>query len=259
MIETASSVTCPRCARTFQIRATGLDQLARCTCTHIFEVSSQRPSTCPRHPGAPATRTCGACAQPMCSLCTLPQADGSVLCHPCAPASSGVRPPIVAAAAAAPAAAAAAGTAACPQHAGVAAHGHCDRCGTGYCATCEFLFPGEIALCPRCAATSDTSISGGRKVLFGVSLALAGWGALAFVGLFFLAATLGIESDNDAEALGALMAGIGLVPVVIGAALGLSAIEKRLYNPVWLWIPTALNALVLLGWVLLTALGAAVG
>src|SRR5690349_18101775 len=63
----------------------------------------------------------------------------------------------------------------------------CHNCRAPICATCDFSFPGDIHLCPNCAANPNPQISPKRKRLIGWSIALAGVSVMGLIGLLVAA------------------------------------------------------------------------
>ena len=49
------------------------------------------------------------------------------------------------------------------------------------------------------------------------------------------------------------------VPAIVGVGLGLGAIERRLRNPLWVWVPVVWNGLLLSLFLLLSVVGAFMG
>ncbi len=111
----------------------------------------------------------------------------------------------------------------------------CARCATWSCATCDFAFPGDIHLCPRCATEPPATLSPRRKQLVIWSYVLAGFATLV-LGLL-MAGALGRPGDGhtDAQALGLVYSVFIFLPALVGLGLSFSARERRLPNPPVLW------------------------
>ncbi len=89
------------------------------------------------------------------------------------------------------------------------------------------------------------------------------WGAFGFailatIGMAVLmsGALAGMAEDKVGEqVLGLLLTLFVLVPSVVGMGMGLSAIDRRLSNPISLWIATIWNIILLCAFVLLCIIG----
>jgi len=145
----------------------------------------------------------------------------------------------------------------CVQHPHLAATRQCQACGGFMCDTCDFVLPGEIHLCPSCATKPQTELSSKRKSQRAWSYGLAVFATfglmLIFSGIFAQAAS----SEQGEEAVGVLFMFMVLVPAIIGMSLGLGAIDRRLTNPISLWIPTVWNGLMVALFLLLCLIGLA--
>lgn len=143
----------------------------------------------------------------------------------------------------------------CVQHPHIHATGQCKSCGAFICDTCAFDLPGGIKLCPTCATSPKTTLSPKRKKALVSSFVLAAWCTIVMVatmaGLFKQLIT-----DKDAEqAFGMLLFIIVLIPSIIGTALGVSSMERRMNNTMAMWIATIWNGIFLVGFVLLIIIG----
>ena len=187
----------------------------------------------------------------MCQTCTFEGFDGSKLCADCTtrrglaitpraapPIPQGIN---------------------CVQHPSVAATRQCKLCGAFMCTTCDFELPGNLHVCPSCATAPRTALSPRRKKLM--------WGAFGFaifatIGMAVLmsGALAGMAEDKVGEqALGILFSLFVLVPAVVGMGMGLSAIDRRLSNPISLWIATIWNITLVGAFVLLCIVGVFMG
>jgi len=63
------------------------------------------------------------------------------------------------------------------------------------------------------------------------------------------------KTKGDENAFGLLFSGMVLVPALVGMGMGFSAIDKRLSNPMSLWIATLWNVLLVGLFVLLCVIG----
>jgi hypothetical protein len=147
----------------------------------------------------------------------------------------------------------------CVQHPAVAATSQCKLCGAFMCATCDFTLPGNLHVCPSCATAPRTEMSPRRKRFM--------WGAYGFA----IFATLGLgllmsgvfagmaETKGGESALGILISLLVLVPAIVGMGMGFSAIDRRLANPMALWIATIWNIILIVAYVLLCVVGLFMG
>jgi len=141
----------------------------------------------------------------------------------------------------------------CVQHPDAPAVTLCHNCRAPVCATCDFAFPGDIHLCPSCATNSRPQMSKGRRKLIPWSIGLAVVGLLGLVGMVVV-----ITALHNKETAGAVAIGFQLIsfwPAVIGLALGVSTIDKRLKTPGIIWIGIIGNGLVVAIWLLMIVIG----
>lgn len=158
----------------------------------------------------------------------------------------------------------------CYLHPTAVASGYCGVCRLPICQTCDFSFAtgtGEptgvlnlggsrqIAthLCPRCAGAPRQNVKGSRRNLVVWSYVLAGWSTLAFL-LQFLAARVEHTKENT-QAIVVAMAYLVLFPALIGTALGMAGIDRRLSNPTWIKAPAIWNGIILGIFLLLMIIG----
>jgi predicted Zn finger-like uncharacterized protein len=134
----------------------------------------------------------------------------------------------------------------------------CKACGTAVCQTCDFLFPGNIHVCPRCATSRPQGLSGKRRTYMIWSYVLAVWSTLATI--FFLsgAAVAMMGPGVEKEALGIMMSLFMLVPAIIGTALGSAAMERN-SKPISVWIAAIWNGLIVALFILLCVVGIFMG
>lgn len=146
----------------------------------------------------------------------------------------------------------------CVQHPEVQAVQICKVCGSAMCATCDFVFPGNIHLCPTCATSPQKGLKGKRRTYLTWSYILGVESTLAT--LFFVsgAAVKSVGSDVDAEALGLVMTFTMLIPAVIGTALGCSAMERH-SKPASVWVATLWNGALVAVYILLIIIGLTMG
>lgn len=255
---------CPECLGALEAREDGS---ARCTvhggeykilfwregqpAPPVIPAAAPNSAQCANHPNLPAIFLCRRCGAAICELCGFPQTDGSRLCPACATVHS-----------AAPAFRSGVSAVAlavqnrnCPQHPNVAAVQICQICGAPMCATCDFLLPGNFHVCPKCATTPQTSLSPKRKRLLIGSFAMAGWCTLVMAALLSGAFRNMVTDKASEEAFGLLISFILFIPSIIGTALGVSSMDRRLSNTMAMWIATIWNGLILGGFILLMIIG----
>ena len=145
----------------------------------------------------------------------------------------------------------------CVQHPDAPAVTLCHNCRAPACATCDFVFPGDIHLCPSCASNSRPQMSSGRRKLIPWSIGLALLGIAGLVGMVVLASAS--HNKESATAIGAGAMLVSFWPALIGLGLGVASMEKRLRTPGTVWIGIIGNALVVAIWILLMIVGAMKG
>ncbi len=141
----------------------------------------------------------------------------------------------------------------CTRHPEVQAVETCDACQSAICATCDFAFPGGAHLCPGCATAPADEMGSKRKTYLRWSYALAVWCTLGMAFLFF--GSMAATTPAEEEAMGAAFAFLVFIPSIIGTALGVAAIDRRLNNPASVWVAAIWNGVFLAGFLLLSVLG----
>ena len=202
------------------------------------------PGMCPQHPSVQAEHACARCSTTVCATCAFPQADGTQLCPECASQKSPGPP----------AAAVPAGTM-CAQHPSVQAARLCTACGSPMCETCDFTFPGNVHVCPRCVAQPKGELSAKRKRSVRWSLALAVWCTLGLAVLLCGALAEVADTQEELAVLGVVISLLVLTPSIIGTAVGVSALDRRLSNPASIWVAVIWNSLILGLLLILTIIG----
>lgn len=201
-------------------------------------------SVCAHHPAHPASYACAACGTPVCALCSFEDVDRGMICPACASRRSrAMAGPAIPAGMQ------------CVQHPEVSATRQCRSCGGYMCETCCFQFPGGIQLCPACATVPQLAMSPRRRRMMWFSFALALWSTLATAVLFSGVLAEYVNTREGRTAVGLLVMFGDMVPAIVGFAVGLSAIDRRLSNPMWLWIAVIWNAVIGGGLVLLSIVG----
>lgn len=141
----------------------------------------------------------------------------------------------------------------CSRHPAVQAATYCQTCRAPVCATCLFVFPGGIQLCPSCAANPSPKMSSKRKGLMIWSICLAVWSLLALAAMLIIA--ISMRGQSDVEAVSTLFGYVSLIPALIGVALGVATFDRRLATPGIVWFGVIGNGVVLLAWLLLIVIG----
>jgi B-box zinc finger protein len=207
-------------------------------------------AVCFQHRTVPAAFVCDDCGTPLCTTCIFELPGGVRLCADCANrrAASGQR------AASAPISTLPVGVR-CVQHPLVQATQQCKLCGAFMCTTCDFTMMGGIHVCPTCATAPRTTLSSRRKGLLIGAYALAGVATFGMA-LVMSGALADMARTKEGETmLGLLFTFIVLIPAVIGMALGFSAIDRRLANPLSVWVAAIWNVIMVVAFLLLSLIG----
>jgi hypothetical protein len=122
------------------------------------------------------------------------------------------------------------------------------------CGTCAFDLPGGVKVCPTCA-TAAPKLSPKRKKLLIGSYALAVWCTIAMVALFAGVFSGMVRNREERELVGILLMLLLPLPSLVGVALGVSAMDRRLPNTIAMWIATVWNGVILGGFILLMIVG----
>ena len=176
-------VECPSCGRRYKIKSGHVGAKASCMCGDHFVIEDHEPppemlpgrgpsavaGKCIQHPNSDAAYACGRCRGFVCDTCAFPQMDGSILCPECATSPVGLD---VSAPTEAMSLVPMDDGAVCIRHVKVPAIRRCSQCNAAVCATCDFAFAGGIHLCPSCATSPQTRLSGKQKAYVGWSLGL---------------------------------------------------------------------------------------
>lgn len=123
------------------------------------------------------------------------------------------------------------------------------------CATCDFLLPGNLHVCPRCVAAPPKRISAGRKKLVIAAYVFAIWGTLGMVAFMTGAAAGLFKSAGGEAAVGAFYSIFLFIPALVGGGLGISCFDRRLRNPPSVWGAAIWNSILLLIHVMLVIIG----
>ena len=129
----------------------------------------------------------------------------------------------------------------------------CNKCKTPICATCDFTFPNDLHICPKCAENNEIVISPKRKKSVIWSFVCAAGALILFV--VFLVAVQGIRSESELEVFSMLFGTLIIAASATGVALGIGAMDKRLGNTPSMWIAAVCNMIVLGAMLLLCLVG----
>ncbi len=143
----------------------------------------------------------------------------------------------------------------CGQHPQVVASHRCKVCGTSVCATCDFTFAGDVHLCPKCAAAPRQVLTPRRRKLLVGAYALAGWCTLGMVAMFSGVFADKFHTEAEQELLGVVLSLVVFVPAMVGTGLGVGAFDRRLGNPLAVWVAGIWNGIILGLFVLLCIIG----
>jgi hypothetical protein len=131
----------------------------------------------------------------------------------------------------------------CAKHPEVPAIQVCKTCGKGVCQTCDFVFA-NVHICPDCAAKPQTTLSRKRKTSLVWSYVLVAWSTMCIMALL-----CGVRAA----------AYFILIPSLIGLGLAFGSFDRRLVNPVAVWISVVWNCIVVGIFVILLIVGLVMG
>lgn len=207
---------------------------------------------CFKHPDVLATGRCASCGTALCNLCTISDSRGMKYCPTCysrklsatapPPRIPMNRPPRVPL-----------GTK-CSAHPEVAAVDRCTRCGAAVCGTCDFVFPGNVHLCPKCVSAPQQMSPGKKKSLIFCYI-IAAWTTVASALVFSGLLAHMITSQSDAELLGGCLMIFVMIPSLVGTGLSFGNIDKRGRTSIAAWIVLFWNGAITLAYVLLMIKG----
>ena len=125
----------------------------------------------------------------------------------------------------------------------------CSRCTAALCPTCDFAFPANLHLCPRCV-TLKPELTGTRKAMVIASFVLAGISTFATILVFS-----GAMSGAAVLLVGLFIQWLMLDTSVIGMGLAFGAIDRRLGTPISVWIAAFWNLVIVAIGLLLFLIG----
>ena len=212
-------------------------------------IAAGQEQACAYHPQAWASWRCAGCGMAICETCVFTQPDGTKVCPSCVSrrntaGSTGPKGALTGMPR----------ETKCKNHPGMDATSYCARCHTAMCQTCDFVFPGNIHLCPHCA-TSPQPMGSARKRNLIFSYLIAIWTSVG-IGLIasgFFAHM--VKTKSDVQLLGQGIMFLIFVPSIIGTALGFGTVDRRLSTPIAVWVSVVWNSVILLALVLLTFIG----
>lgn len=141
----------------------------------------------------------------------------------------------------------------CTNHPAVSAFTSCNRCHIPICKTCAFTLREGYNLCPACASSGDQTMSPKRRKNMLWSFVFAGISTLFFIA--FWIAMAAVQTEAEAEGAATIIGMFILITGVVGMGYGFSAIDKRLHNPVSLWMATIWNIVLVAIYILLCVVG----
>lgn len=204
-------------------------------------MESQTEERCSVHPDKVAAYTCS-CGANLCETCALFRQDGSACCYTCS-AKGPTDDPILNEKVK---------DRKCINHTEVQATAICRKCQVFLCHTCAFQFPGGLTLCPDCATNDEVTLSRKRKK----DLIMATIFGFCNVCLFIFM-IIGLPQMDPGEIQSAsVLLGYGIMIFSItGTVFSLKTMDKRLGNPVIVWVVAGMNVCMLIGFIMLTILG----
>jgi hypothetical protein len=213
----------------------------------VFQPAGDVKLMCAAHPSAAATAVCARCGAPICDTCSFPAAEGRKVCVNCVTQEQAMP--------AGPVAPAVPPGSRCLQHPSVEATQKCHLCGAFMCPTCDFALPGNVHVCPVCAAAPRVALSPRRRKCMLGSYAMA---VIAMLGTALAMSGILVPMVQSQEAnmeRGLLLMFFGFGPALAGMAMGFTAVDRRLTNPMSLWIATIWNTVMVAAYVLLMLVG----
>lgn len=142
----------------------------------------------------------------------------------------------------------------CGFHPEVPASIDCSVCHAHICPTCDFAFPNNIHLCPKCVQKSpgelNPRISKNTRIAWGTAIG----STIALVSLPITATFIG-DSEEANAVLGFAMFFLSFVPAIVGCAMGIGVMPRKSKKPAGLVVAVTWNAIVLSSFILLCVVG----
>jgi len=232
----------------------------------MSEADSSAPSAlmCVRHARIPATFACDKCGAGMCNMCGFGKPAGSRYCANCVAAMMPAAPVEAAASSPAPASGITPPPLRppplpprpaytpqptswkqlrvppgkfCALHPTVGAIDYCSNCGAFMCEVCSFDVPGMAHhhVCPTCAVSPPSKLSGKRKLLMIFGYVLAVWSTIGLVVIVSGMLASMVTDRESLSRLGLMIIFFIFIPSLLGLAVSFSAQEKNLPNPPSVW------------------------
>ncbi len=133
----------------------------------------------------------------------------------------------------------------CPQHIECDAVAVCRSCGSGMCATCDFLLPSGLHFCPACIDNAgNEEISPKRRRLAITAIVFAAYCSLMFLFVMSGAFYKAIGSPQDVQVFGCGVLLILHAPSIAGTALAWTAFDRRFRNTPLIWTALVWNAVI---------------
>jgi len=134
-----------------------------------------------------------------------------------------------------------AGNVRCRQHPEVQAVARCRVCHAGVCATCDFLLPGNLHVCPGCLESEpSTDVSPRRRHLAIGAIIIA-----VFTLMMYVLSMSGAfrREFGGSEAANMVLGNLMLWPAIAGMVMSLSSFDRRLGNSALIWTAVVWNAI----------------
>jgi hypothetical protein len=129
----------------------------------------------------------------------------------------------------------------CRQHPEIDAVARCRLCHRGVCATCDFLLPGNVHVCPACLEKEPSTEVSPKRRNTAIGALLIG----IFVTFMFALLISGSihRSFGNNEATNTVFGNLILWPGLIGMGMALSAFDRRLRNSPLIWTTLVWNGI----------------
>jgi hypothetical protein len=126
------------------------------------------------------------------------------------------------------------------------------------CSTCDFEFPGDVHICPACAAAPPKATLSSRRQGLVVGAYIAAVVTTIVLGLVFSGVLMSdLDGHGQAQEAADTILGVFMLgPSIAGVALSLCAYDRRLPNPASVWGAIIWNGGMMALLVLLSVVGA---
>jgi hypothetical protein len=212
-------------------------------------------TACINHPTAVAIVKCHNCEIPLCETCMFPTSESGRLCPTCVTGGSPVEEEPE-------------DTTSiseylegktCVNHPESQAVVFCKLCGAPVCGTCDFVFAGNVHVCPACTERPRNQLSAKRKKNLTWSYILAAWSTIWLIVMLSGVFAESVSSEEELEAFGMVIGSFILIPAIIGTALGVGGLDRRLSRPPVVWGAAIWNGIILGIYILLMIIGIFMG